>query len=143
MIQNETAAKLPLIMYADDDADDRLLMNLAISEWEHAVSLQIFEDGVLLLRHLALMRDKDVLPCLIILDINMPMLSGKDTLRIIRSIDYLKSVPVVLFTTSSAVEEKFFAKEFGAEFITKPLHLADMDAVLSSFFKFCTHSTHI
>ena len=123
----------PLIMYADDDVDDRLLMNLAFREWGKDVKLEMFEDGVQLLRHAAHVRDADVSPCLIILDINMPMLSGKDTLRLIRSIEYLKTTPVVLFTTSSAPADKFFAREFSADFITKPLDLREMNTVLNKF----------
>lgn len=138
MIKKASTAASRLILYADDDAEDRLLMNLAFHEGQLQVRLKIFEDGVQLLHYLSCNQGVDALPSLIVLDINMPMLSGKDILRILRSMDSHRLTPVVLFTTSSTPEDKFFAREFNASFITKPLHLDEMETVLATFLKICT-----
>jgi CheY-like chemotaxis protein len=60
------------------------------------------------------------LPCLVILDINMPLMNGKETLKEIKKDEMLKSLPVVFFTTSSNPRDQSFSTEYGVEFITKP-----------------------
>lgn len=124
-----------LIYYADDDADDREMVTEAFRTEAPHTALQVFEDGVSLLHHLS--AGKEGSPCLIILDINMPMLSGKDTLRLLRDNPKYEAIPVVLFTTSSSPHDSDFAQQYNSGFVTKPLLLDQMGSVVKKFIGYC------
>jgi CheY-like chemotaxis protein len=124
-----------LIFYADDDPDDREMVTEAFRTEAPDTALKVFEDGVSLLHHLSL--GQDVNPCLIILDVNMPMLSGKDTLRLLRDNSKYEAIPVVLFTTSSLPIDRFFAQQYKAGFVTKPLLLDQMGSLVKQFIGYC------
>jgi DNA-binding response OmpR family regulator len=106
------------VFYVDDDPDDRLIMEdafLNIPDFE----LQIFPNGNKLLDYLA--AEKSNPPSLIILDVNMPFLSGIDVLRILKTTEDYKSIPVVMFSTSTSLIDKQQCREHGAELVVKPL----------------------
>ncbi|HEX2606218.1 MAG TPA: response regulator, partial [Flavisolibacter sp.] len=73
-----------LVLYADDDSDDIELIQDAFRAYAHNVELVVFRNGLELLDYLKEIRPYQPNPCLIILDINMPILDGKDTLKRIR-----------------------------------------------------------
>ena len=77
------------------------------------------------------------MPCLIILDINMPVMDGKVTLSKIKSLDKYRDIPVVMFSTSSSSAEKLYAQNMGADFITKPITYSDMESLVNQFAKRC------
>jgi CheY-like chemotaxis protein len=78
------------------------------------------------------------MPCLIILDINMPLLNGRDVLRKVRELPHLSSIPVVLFSTSSSPEDKEFARKYDAGFVTKPLDVSQMEMITELFVEHCS-----
>ena len=78
------------------------------------------------------------LPCLVILDINMPGMDGREALIRIRQSEDFKNIPVVLFTTSSSELDRAFAKKWGAQFITKPLMYAELEELSRQFLTLCT-----
>jgi CheY-like chemotaxis protein len=80
------------------------------------------------------------LPCLIILDINMPGMNGREALIRIRQSEDFKTIPVVLFTTSSSEQDKAFARKWEAEFITKPLVFSELEALARRFVSLCSAS---
>ena len=124
-----------IVLYADDDLDDRELMAEAFKVYENAIELRVFEDGVDLLQHLYNEKPET---CLVILDINMPRINGKDTLRILKTHPDYDETPVVLFTTSSSSEDKLFAKHYNVGFVTKPLTVGQMDKIIDRFLDYCT-----
>lgn len=124
-----------LVFYVDDDLDDRQLMADCFQPFNHQVELHLFEDGVDLLRYLN--SNPEVVPCLIILDLNMPKLDGKDTLRLLRDNSKFEAVPVIIFTTSSLPADSYFAKYYKAGFETKPLNLHQMSQVTEKFLRYC------
>ena len=106
------------VVYVDDDPDDRMIMEdafLNIPDYE----LQIFTNGNKLFDYLE--EEKENLPSLIILDVNMPFMSGIDVLRILRSNEQYKSIPVVMFTTSTSPIDRQQCKEYEADLVVKPL----------------------
>jgi CheY-like chemotaxis protein len=106
------------VIYVDDDPDDRMIMEdafLNIPDYE----LQIYPNGNKLLDYLA--DEHNNLPSLIILDVNMPFLSGIDVLRLLRSNEPYKQIPVVMFTTSTSPLDRQQCKEHGADLVVKPL----------------------
>jgi len=134
----KSATPKNIVFYADDDADDLELVQEAFDKYTNNVEVVTANDGVQALSYLQSLSDHTSAPCLIILDINMPVLNGKDVLRKIKEMPPLASVPVVLFTTSSSPLDKEFAKKYNAGFITKPLDVSQMEIITELFIDHCT-----
>jgi CheY-like chemotaxis protein len=126
-----------VVLYADDDADDLLLVQEAFAQHGDNVEVITVGDGIEALNYLESLSPLDPSPCLVILDINMPRLNGKEALKEIRKTERFSEVPVVIFTTSSLPLDKDFAKKYNAGFLTKPLDLKQMDFIASQFIEHC------
>lgn len=115
------------ILMADDDPDDRLLVQDAFDEIRLANPLVFVEDGIELMdylrrsgayTHLA----GTPLPGLILLDLNMPKKDGRETLREIKQDPALRTIPIVVLTTSNAEEDILRTYDLGSNsFIVKPV----------------------
>ena len=77
------------------------------------------------------------LPCLIILDINMPVLDGKEALSFIKRNERLSDIPVVVFTTSASELDKLYCKRLGTEMITKPPSYTKLESVVVKLLEMC------
>ena len=116
-----------VILMAEDDSDDRLLVNDAMAECQWAGDLRFVENGEELLDYL-MRRGKYSQPVsaprpgLILLDLNMPRKDGREALREIKADGELRRIPVVVFTTSKAGTDIGGMYELGANsFISKPI----------------------
>ena len=127
-----------LVLYADDDADDRTFIKESFDEFSPLIELVTFEEGGELLSYIKTLSSFQPQPCLIILDVNMPGLDGKQTLSRLRELDDYKTVPAVLFTTSTLPSEIAFAKAYDAGFITKPLHARQIHLIIDQFIEHCS-----
>lgn len=120
------------ILIADDDIDDRILLDDAFSETGLNHSLTFVEDGEKLLRFLKREGEykefeMDPLPDLIILDLNMPKVDGRTALIQIKNDSDLNHIPVVVMTTSKAEEDIRKTYELGVNsFISKPILFEDL-----------------
>jgi CheY-like chemotaxis protein len=116
-----------VIVLADDDPDDCLLAQEALEESRLANQLSVVRDGVELLAYLRregqyAAPDVAPRPGLILLDLNMPRMDGREALREIKSDPDLRSIPVVVLTTSKAEEDVYRTYDLGvSSFITKPV----------------------
>ena len=123
------------ILVAEDDADDRVLLADAFAESGVVVALDFVADGVELMQRLAL-RDADVnlgLPDLVLLDLNMPRMDGREALRAIREHERLRHLPVIILTTSKAELDIRVSYQLGANsYVTKPRRFDELIAVLRS-----------
>ena len=109
------------ILLADDDAEDRLIIDDSFSEVEPGHSISYVEDGMAVLHFLQEITDEADFPDLIILDLNMPRLNGTETLRAIKKIEHYRGIPVVIFSTSVNEIEKQECLALGAvNYVTKP-----------------------
>jgi CheY-like chemotaxis protein len=115
------------ILLADDDADDRMLARDALEESRLANDLRFVENGEELLDYL-LRRGKftdpesSPRPGLILLDLNMPRKDGREALREIKAEPSLRSIPIIVLTTSKAEEDIYRTYDLGVNsFITKPV----------------------
>lgn len=120
--------KKPLaILMADDDADDRLLAEEAMIESRVLNKLYFVEDGVQLMDYLRGKgqysdREKFPVPSLILLDLNMPKMDGREALAAIKADAALRRIPVVILTTSQAEEDMQRGYDLGAaSYIAKPV----------------------
>lgn len=130
-----------IVLYADDDTDDIELVEEAFRHFASNVEVLTFQNGSQALSYLKNLSDDDPVPCLIILDINMPVLNGKETLVRLRQLEKYEGVPAVLFTTSSMPLDKAFAQRYNAGFVTKPLSFEQMEIIAKQFINHCTEET--
>ncbi len=121
-----TPARIPVLM-ADDDEDDRLLALEAFEAADVSLELRFVADGEELLRYLrreGVYTDPTLSPkpCLILLDLNMPVLGGYEALARLKADPVLKAIDVVVLTTSRADRDVAEAYRLGAtRFLTKPV----------------------
>jgi len=109
------------VFIADDDEDDRLLLQFAFAQHSPECHLFFADDGLALLDALAHVNSE---PCLIILDLNMPRLNGFEALQVLRNSALYAHIPIVILTTSGDATDRQHAYELGAnEFLIKPLSL--------------------
>lgn len=115
------------ILIADDDADDRLLIEDAFRESRLSNPLAFVENGEELLHYLRgegkfSGRDATIIPRLILLDLNMPKMDGRTALAHLKADPNLRRIPVVVLTTSKAEEDILRTYDLGvSSFITKPV----------------------
>jgi CheY-like chemotaxis protein len=120
-------AKPDIIIMAEDDADDRLLVKDALEECQWKADLRFVENGEELLDYLLRQgkyrrAEESPRPGLILLDLNMPRKDGREVLRDIRGHAELRRIPVVVLTTSKADTDIERVYELGANsFICKPV----------------------
>lgn len=122
------------ILMADDDPDDRMLTRDALSENKLANDLHFVENGEELLDYLyqrgKFNTSNAPKPGLILLDLNMPKLDGREALKVIKSDAQLKRIPIVVLTTSKAEEDILKTYDLGVNsFITKPVTFDDLVTV--------------
>jgi CheY-like chemotaxis protein len=127
-----------LVLYADDDPEDIELVSEAFQSYSQNVELLTFPDGIELLNFIETIDPFHASPCLFILDINMPRLDGKETLRRLRRIESCSEVPAVLFSTSSLPADASFARNFNAGFVTKPLHTNQVHMIIDEIIDHCS-----
>lgn len=108
------------ILWADDDPDDLLLVKDILFAHDREFEIIEVHNGREAMSYLKGSVAGKALPCLIILDINMPVMDGKQTLVAIKNIEAFRSIPVVVFTTSESELDKQFCKKMNVEMVTKP-----------------------
>lgn len=125
------------ILWADDDYDDLQMMQEIMHKTKRDYEIIEVHNGKEALDYLHEAKEKSDLPCLIILDINMPVLDGKETLSIIKNSMDFHEIPVVVFTTSESELDKLYCKKFNTEMVTKPPAFSTLSAALDKLLKFC------
>lgn len=130
------------ILLADDDEDDRMLTREALAESRVLNELRCVGDGLELLRYL---RHEDEysdvaqhpFPSLILMDLNMPRMDGREALAIIKADPQLRSIPVIILTTSSAEEDMLKVYDLGAaSYITKPVTFDKLVELMKSLARY-------
>jgi CheY-like chemotaxis protein len=124
-----TSPLTPRIVLADDDPDDRLIAADAFREGKVANALDLVCDGAELLEYLerrGRYADRAAgLPGLILLDLNMPRMDGREALAAIKANPDLRRIPVVVLTTSKAEEDLLRSYDLGVNsFCVKPVTFA-------------------
>ena len=125
------------ILYVEDDADDLLIIAEAFEKYTDNLKIVHAHHGNEALQILNSLHLQDKLPCLIILDINMPIMDGKETLVEIRKKRAYDNIPIVIFSTSEKPEDKKFAESLDADYVTKPIQYSAMEKLVSDFVEKC------
>lgn len=125
------------ILYADDDIDDRFILKSLIGQIDNNLDLVCVANGFEAVTYLDALSMEE-LPCFILLDINMPKMDGFVTLQFLKRSDRYRSIPVILYSTSSDRHDVNKADSLGAErMITKPFEIADIRRLANQFAQFC------
>ena len=125
------------ILIADDDPDDIELLEDAITTLEPKVKLLKFSSGNEAVKYLHSSADNE-LPCLIILDYNMPELKGSDTLSLIRSHKRYDSIAKVVISTCNSDLYKNECVSQGAwSYLIKPYNRKDLETLAKKLLSYC------
>lgn len=123
------------ILLVEDDAGDVELTREGLAAGKMFVNLHTVDDGIKALRYLR--REEPyadaVRPDIILLDLNMPRMDGRETLKEIKADERLRSIPVVVLTTSESDADIFKSYDLGAScYISKPVGFDEFLKVVRS-----------
>jgi CheY-like chemotaxis protein len=131
-----------IVLYADDDPEDRMLAKDAWDESRLANELHFVEDGEDLMDYLhrrGRHADKqgEALPGMILLDLNMPRKDGREALAEIKADPRLRMIPIVILTTSKAEQDILSAYGLGvSSFIVKPVSFQGLVEITRTFSRY-------
>ena len=125
-----------LVFYVDDDHDDILLLEDVFKTYSH-IELVCFTDSYKFLKYVIDSKPFRRPPSLILIDINMPVINGRELLTMLRSYDQLKETKMVLYTTSNLPADNHFANNQNAGFITKPISYNQLEETIKQLLKGC------
>ncbi len=136
-----SAAPVRILLMEDDPGDVELIRE-ALRETTITLALDHVGDGEEGMRYLRREREHAtaVRPDLILLDLNMPRKDGREVLSEIKEDKGLRSIPVLVLTTSDAADDILSSYDLGANcYLQKPLGLSDFFHVIKSVEDFWLH----
>jgi CheY-like chemotaxis protein len=124
------------ILLAEDDEDDRMLTEQAFEEGKLTNKLTFVKDGKELMDYLfhenGYNESNAPKPGLILLDLNMPKMDGRECLKAIKSDDTIKHIPIVILTTSKSEQDIFKSYNLGVNsFIVKPVTFSELVNIIT------------
>jgi DNA-binding NtrC family response regulator len=118
------------ILLADDDMDDCSFFKEALEALPISTHLKMVHDGDQLMKHLT--GDSEQLPDVVFLDINMPRKNGMECLTEMKKDVNLRSLPVIMFSTSNSMDKINLLFRYGASvYIHKPSDFGQLKEILS------------
>lgn len=139
---NENSETIAVLLIEDDPGDADLIA-IVFQRQRETIQLKIVHDGEEAIAYLRQKTD-EVLPDLILLDLNLPGKSGREVLKAIKSDEQLKQIPVVILTASKAPEEVLTSYKLGANaYLTKPAGLAGFTTIIESIDNFWLTLVHL
>jgi CheY-like chemotaxis protein len=127
-----------LILWADDDPDDMALFRRIVEQVDRHSLVVSAGDGREVLAYLDGMRKEKAFPCLVILDMNMPALGGRETIGLLKEDRDFAAIPLVMFTTSSLQADRRFCDHFEVPLFTKPSSLDALEATIRQLLGLCS-----
>jgi CheY-like chemotaxis protein len=120
----------------EDDPDDVQMITEALDGLFTTIVYK--KNGLEGLNYLEQLKENgQSLPCLIILDINIPVLDGKKLLAILKNENDFQSIPIVVFTTSSNKNDKAYCERFNVPMVTKPNDIESFNMAVRNFLDHC------
>ena len=127
-----------VVLNVDDDVEDREFFCDALREIDPSITCLVAGSGM---EALSLLEGQTKMPDYIFLDINMPMMDGKQCLRALKSIPDFESIPVIMYSTSTDTREIRECYRLGAaDFLIKPHSHGKLVNDLMSVFAFSRRS---
>jgi CheY-like chemotaxis protein len=123
------------ILLAEDDEDDQELIRLAFKRANPGHNLKVVANGREVLDTLVL---QSSLPCVIILDLNMPVLNGIQTLAALQEEPRFRKIPKVMLTTSDSEDSRQMSYLNGAiEYFVKPANMSEFVRTAEKILSYC------
>ena len=134
-----TSRDLPskFILLGEDDADDQEMLKEVFTSIDISFVLFFVNNGKEVLSALEKLKD-DQMPCLIVLDYNMPGLNGADILRELGTNERYKNIPKVVWSTAESERFKKICLELGAaDYVIKPNNVIGLEEVARYMLSLC------
>jgi len=135
----ESVTAKPIILYAEDDFDDFEAVNEALLQETDRFTLVHAKNGEEAIKYLQT-ASEEKRPGLIVLDLNMPIMDGKETLIFLKKHEIFRDIPIMVFTTSSRDEDVKLCQGHGCTFFRKPTLYRDLLHVVQTMLKMSEES---
>jgi CheY-like chemotaxis protein len=129
------------VLLIDDDKDDLEMLQQALKaiDGEHKI-IEAY-NGVEGLEKLNELAASQSLPCLIVLDINMPRMDGRQAFVALKSDERFSNIPVVIFSTSSSQLDKTFFEHYKTAYLVKPINFTELARTAQRMINTCYHGS--
>lgn len=125
------------ILLGEDDADDQEMLKDVFTSIDATFVLFFVNNGSEIISALEKLKD-DQMPCLIVLDYNMPGLSGADILLELGRNERYKNIPKIVWSTSGSEKFRKICMELGAvDYVIKPNNLDDLEKTARYMLSVC------
>lgn len=125
----------PFILYAEDDQDDFEAVREALEQINNHQTLFHVRNGTEAVTYLE--RSDATLPDLIVLDLNMPVMDGKEVLSWLKAREKFQNIPIMIFTTSSREDDVKLCQKYSCTFFRKPTLYRDLLHVTQIMLQMC------
>lgn len=126
------------ILLAEDDEDDKEFIKLAFNQVAASHQLLLASNGREALEELNRLSISNQLPCLIVLDLNMPVMNGVQTLEELNNRPQFRHIPKVIFTTSESEQDRFLCFSKGAtDYMVKPANMREIMQSVQTMLDYC------
>lgn len=132
------------VLLVEDNEGDILLTKEAAEDSGIVENIRVIKDGKEAIKFFEALTKPEEIPQLVLLDINLPKISGQDVLIYIKNNEKFKSIPVIMLTTSSS--EKDIAQSYKNHancYITKPIDAVDFKKAIHTLGNFWTNIASI
>jgi CheY-like chemotaxis protein len=126
------------ILYIDDDPEDQEIVREALQKEDNTITIMGSKNGHEGISYLLHAKRSESLPCLIILDLNMPGINGRTVLHQIKEDNDLSSIPVIIFTVSTLTEDMLLAQKYSTQFVSKPASPQQLKVIAKTFINHCS-----
>jgi Response regulators consisting of a CheY-like receiver domain and a winged-helix DNA-binding domain len=128
----------PVILYAEDDFDDYDAIKEALEQLSRNFTLIHVKNGLEAVEYL---KKKEQIPDLLVLDLNMPVMDGKEVLVWVKEEGGIKDIPVMIFTTSSREEDIRLCQKYYCTFFRKPTLYRDLLHIVQTMLQMASQKT--
>jgi CheY-like chemotaxis protein len=119
-----------MIYLVDDDIDDVEIIQEAFAQYEYPGQMLVFHNGQALMDKL--LEDQEAKPALILLDLLMPLKEGFETLHEIKTHPLLRTIPVIVLTSSESKEDELKCFQLGCDFFfNKPNSMQEYEQLIT------------
>lgn len=125
------------VMIADDDQDDIEILTTALKETHGSLEVLVANNGKTVMEHLKKTQQSGTVPCVLVMDMNMPQMDGRETVVAIKSDDSLKNLPILLFSNAKNRTDELFAQKWGVHFFQKPDTVQGLNEVANVIIGIC------
>jgi CheY-like chemotaxis protein len=132
------------ILLVDDDLEDRFIVEEALRTVRPDITICFAQNSTAAFQMLEDSFNEKELPSLVVLDVNMPKMSGPEILSTLKNDLRFKAIPVIIFSTSVNPYEREKCVQLGAHsYITKPISYSESLEIAKKFIEVCEVKTII